>query len=189
MRPLAALLTFLASLLLLASGASAQDVAVTAGKTQLGARIGYGVIAGDSEPTPYAVGLGGSLGYTTRESQVYLGAEYTYHLGETIELEVGSETVELRANAYDVGAKIGYDLAAGNRSVLRFQSGVGLLSWSAATVLGRGHERYIYLSPGLTIVHYLAEDVSVGATAEYLLVPTASEAGMFRVAGALAIGF
>lgn len=117
-----------ATLALTSLSANAQQ-AFTAGKPQVGARLGYGVYTGDDlggDFNPYGVGFGVAAGYTL-DMNLYLGASFEYYLGASEE-GVGGE---VSANIWNLMFEPGYDIAAGDALVIRPQLGLGLSSVNA----------------------------------------------------------
>jgi hypothetical protein len=123
------LMTGLAAMLALTSLSANAQQAFTAGKPQLGARVGYGIYTGDElggDFNPYGIGFGAAGGYTL-DMNVHLGASFEYYLGASEDFPGGSAS----ANIWNLMLEPGYDIAAGETLVIRPQLGLGLSSVNA----------------------------------------------------------
>jgi hypothetical protein len=123
------LMTGLAATLALTSLSANAQQAFTAGKPQVGARVGYGIYTGDDlggDFNPYGIGFGAAGGYTL-DMNVHLGASFEYYLGDSTDSPGG----EASANIWNLMFEPGYDIAAGETLVIRPQLGLGLSSVNA----------------------------------------------------------
>ena len=124
--------TVAATLALVSVSANAQQ-AFTAGKPQVGARVGYGIYTGDDlggDTNPYGIGFGAAAGYTL-DMSLYLGASFEYYLGASEETPVG----DVKVNIWNLMFEPGYDIGVGENMVVRPQLGLGLSSVTAEVCL------------------------------------------------------
>lgn len=139
------------ALSLLARPARANQPA-TAGNLQLGVGFRYGFEQESWGLDPWGAGIGGELGYTAKVP-IYVGANFDYFFGESVEREEGSDEARL----LQLTVENGYDFALGPALVIRPKAGVGFASIhseSCAVVGGCSEESSIRfaLAPGAKLM-------------------------------------
>lgn len=124
----------------------------TRNSVQLGLGFRYGVEMNEGDFNPWGVGLGLNGGYTLPNA-VYLGGNFEYFFGDSIEGPGGKAT----ANAWHLMAEGGYDIGLGDNFVIRPKLGAGLGTLRAEECLdGAGCESdsttKFALAPGATFM-------------------------------------
>lgn len=122
--------------------ARADDSLATAGRFQIGARIGYELVVGDdSDPydsgiNPFGLGFGLGVGYTLA-SGLHLGATFDAHLGESdTEVDEESETqASYDVSAWNLLARAGWDIGLTPALVLRPALGLGITHIAAEVTI------------------------------------------------------
>lgn len=162
-----------------AAPASAQELQrglVTANKLSLGASVGYAFRVSDDgdlddDANPYGVGLGLRGGYTLGGG-LYLGGLFNYFLGES----AGGDVVNGRVNQMNIAGEAGFDIALGERAVLRPVVGLGAsIAMGEICVLDSCAEDqtdpYLLIAPGVDVVIALGENFYLGGEARYFYLP------------------
>ena len=135
----------------------------------------------------YGVGVGARGGYTLPGMNIYLGAQFIYHLGASKDVGVGK--VENKILFY--GVEAGYELPMGGLT-LRPSIHVGQAKYTAkATIsfLGQSQEvdaseTRFALSPGATLLYGLGGSLFVGADFRYHIVSDANAPAIYGTIGA-----
>lgn len=158
----------LASVLLMAAGAQAQEVEQARGPQKpisVGLLLGYGIAFDD--PNGWGFGLGVRGGYNL--GKIFLGARFVYHFGETAEAESsGLSLLEATMNLWDVGVEGGYDLLVADRLTIRPEVGLGIATRmvsSEGELFGdslSGSETDPYLALGASGLYDITPDVFLG---------------------------
>lgn len=173
------LIAMIALLIGAAAPASAQvrrdSGRVTDNKLSLGASLGYGFRVTDEgdlddDANPYGLGLGVRGGYTI-PGGLYLGGLFQYFGGE----EAGNDTVNGHINQMNFAGDIGYDIALGNRFVLRPLVGLGAtIVTGEICVLGQcaddQTDPYFLVAPGVNAVVGLGA-LYLGGEIRYFFLP------------------
>jgi hypothetical protein len=168
-----------------AAGSALADAA-TQGAFQFGAGFRYGVEQNEGDVNPWGTGLGLDLGYTM-ENSVYLGGNFEYFFGETVDIG-GSEVSN---NVWQLSAEGGYDIGLGESIVLRPKLGLGMASLMvdgcAVGICEDSSEQDFMLAPGATFI-LLTRSFSLSLDARYAMIvaePELAKALIFS----LGIGF
>lgn len=111
-RPLA-LLTL--ALCLLGSSTALAEPPATAGRGQLGGMLGGGISLGDDFGglNPYGFGFGPRGGYTLKRAPVYLGAMFSFFVGERVAVDAFGFSNRTRAGYLLFAGEVGYDFGVG----------------------------------------------------------------------------
>lgn len=156
--------------------------AATREQFQLGAGFRYGVEQNEGDVNPWGSGLGLSLGYTM-ENSVYLGGNFEYFFGETV--DIGG--AEIDNNVWQLSAEGGYDIGLGKAIVIRPKVGLGLAAWTidgcpVAGCANRSDKDFL-IAPGATFL-LLARSFSLSVDARYAMIvaePELAKALIFSV--------
>jgi hypothetical protein len=93
----------------------------TQNSVQLGLGFRYGIEMNEGDFNPWGVGLGLDGGYTLPNA-VYIGGNFDYFFGDTVE----AGGVKLTGNVWQLMAEAGYDIGLGPTFVIRPKLGAGL---------------------------------------------------------------
>jgi opacity protein-like surface antigen len=104
---------------------AAANEPATANSVQIGLGFRYGFELEEGDFNPWGTGLGIAAGYTLPNA-LYLGANFDYFFGETIEVSGGEQS----GNIWQLMAEAGYDLGLGSNFVIRPKVGLGLASFN-----------------------------------------------------------
>jgi hypothetical protein len=175
---LAALLTFIAA---------PTRAGETEDEYQAIANIGYAVAfpTGNLRRNPYGFHTGGRLGYVFSAIPLYVGGQFEYFFGETLN-STGNPS-----NYIAGGVEAGFDITINEWVVLRPSAGVGLgaLQGSLGTGTVTGNTEFgVYISPGMSVLVPLAI-LLVGADVRGFIAPNKGHvSGMsFNLMAGLAI--
>lgn len=140
-----------------ASAQSRHRGRATADRASASLSLGYGFRVTDEgdlddDANPYGLGIGARVGYTLHDG-LYLGGLFNYFLGE----EVGDNETNGRLNQMNFAADVGYDVAIGDRAVLRPLIGFGAtIVKGEVCVLGvcadDQTDPYLLIAPGIDLV-------------------------------------
>jgi opacity protein-like surface antigen len=139
----------------------------TSNVLQFGAGFRYGLELEEGDFNPWGPGLGLQVGYTLPAAAIYVGGNFDYFFGDT--LDVGG--VELSGNIWQLMAEAGYDVGLGEVVVLRPKIGVGFASLNAETCIDPGgctddSSTDFALAPGATFI-LLTEKFSLSLDVRY----------------------
>jgi len=154
---------------LLSPAAALAEPPITAGGIQLGLGFRYGFDLEDGDLNPWATGIGIDGGYTL-PSAVYIGGNFEYFLGGSVDVLGG----ELSSNVYQLSAEGGYDIGFAERFVLRPKLGLGLAGVRSETCPAEGgcssdSSTNFLATPGLAFL-FLGEKFSFGADVRYAMI-------------------
>ena len=143
-----AMLTLAASLF----AAPAAAAPATANSIQIGAGFRYGFEQEPGDLNMWGTGLGLDAGITLPNA-VYVGGNFEYFFGETLE----ENDIEVSGHLWQLTAESGYDIGLGPIFVLRPKLGVGIAGVSAETcdlagVCVDGSSTDFVLAPGATFI-------------------------------------
>jgi hypothetical protein len=166
------------------------DPPATANVIQLGIGFRYGFEMEEGDFNPFGPGIGVSAGYTLPNA-VYLGGNFDYFFGETVE-EPG---LELSANVWQLMAEGGYDVGLGDTFVIRPKLGAGMASFNgeACLDLGTGEtcedtsETNFAIAPGATFM-YIGSSFSISLDLRYDII-FAEEESLNALLFSAGIGF
>jgi hypothetical protein len=167
------------------------DPPATANVLQIGLGFRYGFEMEDGDFNPWGAGLGVSAGYTLPMA-VYVGGNFDYFFGETVEVAGG----ELSGNIWQLMAEGGYDLGVGDTFVIRPKLGLGFASVSTEGCfdfgLGAGEQctddssMEFAMAPGATFI-YLGSKFSLSADLRYDMIFAEEQANALLLS--VGIGF
>lgn len=154
---------------LFSPGLARAEPPITAGGFQIGLGFRYGFDLEEGDLNPWATGIGIDGGYTLPNA-VYVGANFEYFLGGSVDLPGG----ELSSNVYQLSAEGGYDLGFAERFVLRPKVGLGMAgvkSEACADVGGCASDSStnFLATPGLAFL-FLGERFSFSADVRYAMI-------------------
>lgn len=157
------------------ASAQSRRTRVTSDRVTLGASLGYGFRITDEgdlddDANPYGLGLGARVGYTV-DSGLYLGGLFNYFVGES----VGNDSVNGRLNQLNVAGVAGYDIAFGQRAVLRPGVGVGATVVTgevcvAGECIEDRTDPYLLVAPSLELIISIGS-LYFGGEARYMWLP------------------
>jgi hypothetical protein len=137
-------------------------------QTSIGLLVGYGVELSDNLMDPFGLTLGVRGGHTF-DAGIYVGGQFNYFFGESVDFG----TVEATVRALTLAVEGGYDIVAAPL-VLRPSVAVGAAffsgSGSSGGVEGSDSFTRFYVGPGVSLLYPL-DDWFVGVDARVLVVP------------------
>lgn len=107
------------------------DEPATAGRLQIGLGFRYGAELNEGDFNPWGTGIGLDGGYTLPVLPIYVGGNFEYFFGSTLE----SPGAKLEGNIWQLMAEGGYDIGLGSRVVLRPKLGLGYAHTKLETCL------------------------------------------------------
>lgn len=128
----------------------------------LSAQFDYGIWTGDGDTNLYGPGIGVRGGFTLSPG-VYLGADFDYFFGHSVDAGGPAGSGSSRVNVYDFMGEVGYDFWAHGNGILRPKLGIGVgiaKASGCAQVNGIGggcvvsSESGLALAPGLQYIHF-----------------------------------
>ena len=117
-----------AAMCLLSTSAWAGSPA-TANSLQIGLGFRYGLEMNEGDFNPWGPGVGASVGYTLPIMPIYVGGNFDYFFGST--LEAGG--FKTKGNVWHLMAEGGYDVGVGDNLVIRPKLGLGPAGMSVET--------------------------------------------------------
>jgi hypothetical protein len=137
----------------------------TANSIQIGAGFRYGFELEPGELNPWGTGLGLDAGITLPNA-VYVGGNFEYFFGETLEVA----DIETSGNLWQLTGEGGYDIGLGPIFVLRPKVGVGVAGVNAETCDGDlcvdDSSTNFVLAPGATFI-FMPPGFSLSADIRY----------------------
>lgn len=134
------------------------DAPATSNVIQIGLGFRYGFELEEGDFNPWGPGLGIAAGYTLPVMPIYVGGNFDYFFGDTLESPLG----ELSGNIWQLMGEGGYDIGIGGGLVLRPKLGLGIAGLSqevCITNVGMGEtcgddsEVEFAAAPGVTFVY------------------------------------
>ena len=101
----------------------------TANSIQVGLGFRYGIEMNDGDFNPWGTGLGASVGYTLPIIPIYVGGNFDYFFGSTLE----AAGLKMKGNVWQLMAEGGYDVGVGDNLVIRPKLGLGPAGMSVET--------------------------------------------------------
>ena len=105
----------------------------TSNSLQIGLGFRYGIEMNDGDFNPWGTGLGASVGYTLPVIPIYVGGNFDYFFGSTLE----AGPIRTKGNVWQFMAEGGYDVGLADVVVLRPKLGLGPATMSSE-VCGSG---------------------------------------------------
>lgn len=140
----------------------------------VGLLAGYGLDLSGADLNPYGIGFGVRGGYSL--DALYLGARFMFFLGESEDVTIAGETIEMSSNLMTIGAEVGYDLELSDRGItLRPEIGLGLAlsSGEGADTAGNMVDTSstdFYVAPGASLLFCLGTNVFTGLNVQVPIV-------------------
>ena len=103
----------------------------TANSLQIGLGFRYGIEMNEGDFNPWGAGIGASVGYTLPIMPIYVGGNFDYFFGSTVEAG-GFKTT---GNVWHFMAEGGYDVGVADILVIRPKLGLGPAGMSVETCL------------------------------------------------------
>jgi len=125
----------------------------TSNSLQVGLGFRYGIEMNDGDFNPWGTGLGASVGYTLPVMPIYVGGNFDYFFGSTLE----AGPIRTKGNVWQFMAEGGYDVGLAEILVLRPKLGLGPATMSSevcasGSPCSSDSKTYFAIAPGAAVM-------------------------------------